>query len=118
MQTSLQLTLSSRDQPAPSIHLLNGVADHLINNRFGAFSLINHCCGFAHQERPRVVHGLIIDVITQGLEVVLNRYSAFRCEFLDLLRAIGFPVLDVGVGADTEGSSLLIRERIEKKNPG
>ena len=114
MQISSQLTLSSRDQPAPSVHLLNGVADHLIDNRFGALSLIDHCCGLAHQERPRIVHGLIIDVITQGLEVVLNRYSAFRCEFLDLLRAIGFPVLDVGVGADTEGPSLSKRQRIEK----
>ena len=104
----LQLTLSSRDQPGPPIHFLNGIADHLIDNRFSALPLINHCCGFTHQERPRVVHGLIIDVITQCLEVVLNRYSSLRCEFLDLLRAIRLPVLDVGIGADTEGPSLLI----------
>ena len=39
------------------------IADHFIDDDFGALLLVDHGGGLAHQERPCIVHGVIVKVV-------------------------------------------------------
>lgn len=56
--------------------------------------------------RAGVVQSIVIDFVSEVLEVVFDGDDALDCEILDLLRAVLFPVLDVGVVTDTQRSAL------------
>lgn len=51
--------------------------NHLVDDCFGAFLFVHYGRDFAHQERSRVVQGLIIDVVGQFLEIVFHGNDAF-----------------------------------------
>jgi hypothetical protein len=43
----------------------NGIPDKLVNDCLGTLLLIHNSCGLTHQERSCVVHGLVIDIVTE-----------------------------------------------------
>ena len=89
------------------LHHRTGLRDHLINNNLGGLLLIDDSSDLAHQEWTSVVESVIIDVVGKVLHIVLNGDNAFSSELLNLLGAVLFPVLDIGVVADTERTALL-----------
>jgi len=95
-------------------HPCNGIGNHLIHNLLGGLLLVHNRSRLAHQERPGIVHGLIIDIITQFLEVVFYGDGTLGGEVLDFLGTVFFPIFDVGIVADAEGSAL--REFVSVKN--
>lgn len=84
----------------------NCVRDEFIDNCLRGLLLVDHRGNLAHQERTGVVQGFIINVIAQVLEVMLDGDDALRGELLDLLLAVLFPVLDVGVVSDPKRTTL------------
>ena len=102
----LQLTPSPNNHTLPLRHPCNRVTHHLVHNSFCALLLVDHGCGLAHQERARAVHCLVVNVVSERLEVMFNWDSAFGSERFDLGGAVLFPVLDVRIVADAEGSAL------------
>ena len=81
------------------------IRDHLVHNILCALLLINNRSSLTHQEGPRVIHRVVINLITQCLEIMLDGNGALGREFLDLRGAVLLPVLDVGVHADAEGTA-------------
>ena len=102
----LQFTPSPDNQSLALSQALYRPAHHLIHNLFSALLFIHHCRGFAHQKWACVVHGFVVDVVAEVFEVVLYRDGAFGCEVFYFLGAVFFPIADVGVVADAEGSAL------------
>lgn len=84
----------------------NGIVDQLVDDGLGGLLLVDHGGGLAHQVGTGVVNVLVINVIGQVLHVVLNGDDTLGSELLDLVGAVLFPVLDVGVVADTERTAL------------
>ena len=99
--------LSAPDDHSTSLsHPFYSSGDHLIDDLLRRLSLIDDGSCFAHQERPRIIHRIIVDVVSQSLKVMFDRDGAFRCKILDFSCAILFPVFDVRIIADTERSAL------------
>ena len=92
---------------ATSLQPLHGSVNHLIHDFLCRLPLVRDSGDFAHQEGSCVVHGVVIDVVAEGLEVVFDGDCAFGSELLDLRCAVLFPVLDVRVVADPEGTTLV-----------
>ena len=84
---------------------LDGIGDELVDNLACSLLLFDNGGDLAHQEGSRVVHGLVVNVVAELLQVVLNGYYALACELLDLVLPVLFPVGHVWVVADTERSS-------------
>ena len=79
---------------------LDGITNKLINKSLCRLLLVDSGSSLTHQEWAGVVHGLIIDIITELLKVVLDWDYALGGELLDLLCAVLLPVVDVVVLAD------------------
>lgn len=94
------IRLQLRDQLVAGLQPFNSITDQLINNSLGRLLLVNDSGSLAHQERTRIVHGLIINLITELLEVVLDRDHTLGRQVLDLLLSVLLPVADVLVLAD------------------
>jgi hypothetical protein len=90
----------------PLIQPSDGIPNHLVDNGLGALPLVDHGGSFAHQEGAGVVHGLVVNVVAEFLEVVLDGDGAFGGQFFDFSGPVLFPVLDVRVVADSERSAL------------
>ena len=99
----LQLRLG-HNQPVGVLQRLDSIADELIHNFPGSLLLVANSSDLAHQEWSCVIHGLVIKVITQLLQVMLHRQNALASQLLDLSCSVLLPVLNVWVLADTEGS--------------
>jgi hypothetical protein len=56
-----------------------------------------------------MIHHFIRNVIAHGLKVMLNRDFALGGQFLDFLSTLGFPVFNISVGTNTEGTSLIFK---------
>ena len=84
----------------------SGVIDKLVNNSLGGLLFIDNSGNLTHQIRTGVVESVIINIIGQVLEVVLHRDNTLGSELLDLLGTVLLPVQDVGVLADTQGTTL------------
>lgn len=96
----------------------SSVVNQLVDDGFGRLLVVNDSGSLTHQVRTGVVNRVVINVIRQVLEVVLDRDDTLGGEFLDLLGAVVLPVLDVGVLADTKGTTLVrisIKSRMKKK---
>merc|ERR1711964_237518 len=65
--------------------------------RLCALLLIYNSGGLAHKEGAGVVHGLIINIITQSLEIMLDGNNTLASELLDLRSAVVLPVRDISV---------------------
>lgn len=103
--TSLELALA--DNVAIScLNPLHCLRNHLVNNLFRRLPLVNNSGSFAHQEWPRVVECVVINVVTHLFHIVLDGDLASCREFLDFVLPILFPVLDVWVYANSEGTAL------------
>jgi hypothetical protein len=98
---NLQLTLPDNHR-APPGHTLHRLLDHLIHNLLGALPLIHHRSRLPHQERPRIIHRLIIHIIAHLLKIVLHGDRSLLRELLDLGRAVLLPVLDVWIVAHAQ----------------
>lgn len=85
---------------------ISGIVNKLINNSLGRLLLIDDGSDLAHQEGTGVVQGLVVNVIRQVLHVVLDRDDTLGGQLLDLLLAVLFPVGDVGILANTKGTTL------------
>lgn len=94
------LRLQLRDQLVAGLQPFNSITDQLINNSLGRLLLVNDSGSLAHQEWTGIVHSLIIDVITELLEVVLDWDHTLGGQVLDLLLSVLLPVADVLVLAD------------------
>ena len=79
---------------------LDGITNKLINESLCGLLLVDSGGSLTHQEWAGVVHGLIIDIITELLKVVLDWDYALRGQLLDLLCAVLLPVVDIVVLAD------------------
>lgn len=90
----------------PLIQPTNRITHHLVHDRLCAFLLRHHRRRLAHEKGPSIIHGLIVEVIAQGFEVVLDGDNAFFREIFDLLRAVLNPVFDVRVVLYAERSAL------------
>ena len=86
-----------RQQFLPATQTLHRLPNHLIHNLLRTLPLIDHRRRLAHKEWPRVIHGVIVNVIPQRLKIMFHGYSPLGREFLDLLRAIVLPVLNIRV---------------------
>lgn len=84
----------------------SGVRDELVNNSLGRLLFRHNGSDLAHQERPSVVQRLVVNVIGQVLEIVLDGDDTLGGQLLDFFLAVLFPVLDVGVVADAQGTAL------------
>jgi hypothetical protein len=90
-------------------HPFNCVTDHVVNNLLGWQLVVGHGSGLAHEEWSGIVEGIVINIITHRLHVVLNWNLASSGELLDLLSAVLLPVGNVWVVADTERTSLQVK---------
>jgi hypothetical protein len=84
----------------------SGIVNKLVDDGLGGLLLVDDGRNLAHQEGTGVVKGLVIDIVGKVLKVVLDRNDALGGELLDLVLAVLLPVGDVGVIADTEGTTL------------
>lgn len=103
-KVNLQLR-SADNQGVSSLDPLDGIADQLVNDGPGGLLLVDDGAGLAHQEWSGILHHLIGNIVTEGLEVVLDWDDALAGKLLDLLLAVLLPVSDVLVVADTERSA-------------
>lgn len=87
-------------------HLNSGIVDQLVNNSLGRLLLVDHSSGLAHQVRTGVVDRVVINVIRKVFKVMLDRNDTLGGQLLDIRGAVFFPVLNVGVLADTERTTL------------
>jgi hypothetical protein len=60
------------DHRAAELHLLDSIANHLVNDHTRRLLLVDHRSSFAHQERASILHLLIRQVIALCLKVVLD----------------------------------------------
>ena len=79
----------------------NSVRNQLINKSLCALLLIHYGSSLAHQVGAGRVHYLIGNLVSPGLEIMLNGDYSLARQVLDLLRAVLFPVLDIRVVANT-----------------
>jgi hypothetical protein len=91
--------LQLSDQLLSLLDPRNSIADQLVNNSLGTLLLVHYGGGLAHQPGAGRVHNLVGDIITHGLEIVLDGNDTLAGQLLDLLRAVLLPVLDVRVVA-------------------
>ena len=106
MHLQLRPRATTYNHALSPINPRNGIADHLIHDCLCALPLVDHGSSLAHQERARVVHGIVVNVIAQGFKVVLNGDGTLASKIFDFLRPVFFPVLDIGVVADAERTAL------------
>lgn len=99
--SNLQLALAHNGGAVRS-HDLSGISDHLVNDGLGALPLVHDSGGLAHQERPCVVHGVLVHVVAHALNVPLDGDVALGGELLDLALSVLLPVLDVWVLAHSQ----------------
>jgi hypothetical protein len=64
---------------------LDSITNHLINNRLCWDLLVDDSGGLTHQEGSGVVHRLVINIITQGLKVMLDWNDTLAGELFDFL---------------------------------
>ena len=88
------------------VDVISGIVDQLVDDGLGGLLLIDDGGSLAHQVGASVVDCVVVDVIGQVLEVVLNGDNTLSGKLLDILGTVILPVLDVGVLADTEGTTL------------
>lgn len=88
------------------VDVISGIVDQLVDDGLGGLLLIDNGGSLTHQVGASVVDCVVVDVIGQVLEVVLNGDNTLSGELLDILGTVLLPVLDVGVLADTEGTTL------------
>lgn len=96
----------------------SSVVNQLVDDGLGRLLVVNDSGSLTHQVRTGVVNSVVVNIIRQVLEVVLDRDDTLGGEFLDLLGAVVLPVLDVGVLADAEGTTLFpisIKLRMKKE---
>lgn len=86
----------------------SSIVNQLVDDGLGRLLVVNDSGSLTHQVRTGVVNGIIVNIIRQVLEVMLDRDDTLGSEFLDLLSAVVLPVLDVGVLADTKGTTLVL----------
>lgn len=84
----------------------SGISNELINDSLGRLLLVDNGGNLAHQEGAGIVQSFIVDIIGQVLHIVLDGNNTLGGELLNLLVAVLLPVNDVGVLADTEGTTL------------
>ena len=96
-------------------HLNSGIVDQLINNCLSGLLLVDHSSGLTHQVRTGVVNRVVINIIRQVFKVVLDRNDTLGGQLLDILGTVFFPVLNVGVLADTERTTLdQVSDKLQK----
>ena len=84
----------------------SGVGDQLVDDSLGRLLVVHNSGNLAHEVRAGVVHRVIINIVVHVLKVVLNGDDTLGGQLLDLLGPVLLPVLDVGVVADAERTSL------------
>lgn len=96
-------------------HLNSGIVDQLINNCLSGLLLVDHSSGLTHQVRTGVVNRVVVNIIRQVFKVVLDRNDTLGGQLLDILGTVFFPVLNVGVLADTERTTLdQVSDKLQK----
>lgn len=117
----LQLGLSTNDELATLLQLGNSIVDELINDSLGGLLDVDNGGSLAHEEGAELLKRVIVLVLvglSLGLddggllatvedlvEIGLVGNGALGGELLHLLLAVGLPVVDVGVVANTHGSA-------------
>lgn len=82
--------------------LIHSTLHHLVDDLPRRLALVDNRTGLAHQERPGIIHGVIVDIIAHALQVVLHRNYTLGRQLLDLLRTLDLPVVDVRVVAHAQ----------------
>lgn len=90
----------------PLVQPFDRVRDHLVNYGLGTLLFPDYGGSLAHEERSGLIHGLIVQVVSKCLQIMLDRYYSLAREFSDLVYTILFPVLDIRVGAHSQWTAL------------
>lgn len=97
----LKLRLGN-DERVSILQRLDAICNKLVDNLLCRLLVVDNSSDLAHEERPCVIHSVVINVVTHLLQVVLDGYYALASELLDLVLPVFFPVVDVWVVADAE----------------
>lgn len=98
----LESTLCADDGGLCLVHTGDSHVDHFIDDGLCGLALVADCSGLAHQERPGLVLGLLIDIIAPLLHVVFNGYDALGGQLLDVGLTVGLPVVDIRIVPDSQ----------------
>jgi hypothetical protein len=101
MSRILKLTLRHNSRAALP-NLIHSTLHHIVDDLLRRQALVDNSTSLAHQERPSIVHRVIVNIIPQALQVVLDGNVALRRQLLDLLRAVRLPVVNVRVVAHAQ----------------
>jgi len=102
MSTSnLQPTLG-HDSRVALLDPFDRLRHHLVNDDLRALLLVDHRRSLAHQERPRIIHRLIVDIVTHALQIGLDGDDALLRQILDVVLPVRLPVVDIRVGPHTQ----------------
>lgn len=80
----------------------DSITNKLIDDGLRGLKVVDNSGSFTHQPRAGVVQRLVIDIVRKFLKVVFNRDDTLLGKFLNIGRAVLFPVLDIWVVANAE----------------